>query len=635
MSKNIKSSLLKIDPNPKLDNLINSYNLLKSILSPNLNENNNHFMNSLIDLIISQLKIFIELLNLTETAKIYEILNNNNQNLSRQIAYLYDISKYSENNTSKSIIEKERNNNNKYATEYYPLEEPKHSFNLMESHNFDLNENKNEKDSKEINIQNMEEANSKELKDSKIENLKEKKVNKKESQKEKEKEKGKILKRDKEEKEKIKEKEKMIQDLKKHQKDIIEKARKIIKRNKIKEKEKQKTQLKKSVNLNKKKVNNIKNIDKTTSKIIKFDDNLSIRTDRDTEKEGKIKTPHNKVENPKLSEINTIIRNKTPSREKNKYKYYLNDDNIYETNANLEEDEKFEKKYQRKNKRSKTVLFEPINIPFLIGLDNFPLEKYISVGFANRLLNKCKSQTKKKKKDNLIQIIVEEDGRSNNSKKLKKNNSKAKTEFIIKNKNMNNNRNLSNEYFSLDELLTPYNIKNGEELYLTKSGSIVINKKQKDILEDYINNYLFEDNSIKSRIERNSSYNIIPLSKGVKEKLKSLKTMKNKKFKIKGTNTQYDINDINELLKILPAFFQMPIDNFYLKKKKASLFDRSIFKICHKVIDNYKELESKEDIFSLRPKLRNKTKSKSKTKSCLILDNPDKNGVGYRKLYSN
>ena len=368
----------------------------------------------------------------------------------------------------------------------------------------------------------------------------------------------------------------------------------MIKRNKIKEKEKDKekqnnkSHLKKSINLNKKKVNNIKSIDKNTSKLIKFDDYLSSRTERETEKECKITTPRNKVDNEKLTEINTIIRNKTPSREKNKFKYYLNDDNIYEKNTNLEGEQKSDQKFQRNNKRAKTVLFEPINIPFLIGLDNFPLEKYISVSFANRLLNKCKSQTKKNKKNNLIQIIVEEDGISNNSKKLNKKNSKAKTEFTIKNKNKNNTRHLSDDYFSLDELLIPYNIKNGEELYLTKSGNIVINKKQRDILEDYINNYLFEDDEDKSKFERNSSYNIIPISKGVKEKLRSLKTMKNKKFKIKGTNTHYDINDINELFKLLPASFQMPIDDFYLRKKKASLFDRSIFKICHKVIDNYK-----------------------------------------------
>ena len=104
MSKNIKVQISKINPDEKLENLLNSYNTLKSILLPNLNENNNLFMNSLIDLISSQLKIFVEILNLNEPQKLYEKLNYNNQNLSKQIAYLYEISKFSENNCSKSIL---------------------------------------------------------------------------------------------------------------------------------------------------------------------------------------------------------------------------------------------------------------------------------------------------------------------------------------------------------------------------------------------------------------------------------------------------------------------------------------------------------------------------------------------------
>jgi len=51
-------------------------------------------MASLIDLIISQLKIFVKLLSLNEEKKIYEILISNNQNLSQQIAILYEIPKY-------------------------------------------------------------------------------------------------------------------------------------------------------------------------------------------------------------------------------------------------------------------------------------------------------------------------------------------------------------------------------------------------------------------------------------------------------------------------------------------------------------------------------------------------------------
>ena len=133
MSKNNQSQTLKTNPYPKLDNLLNSYNLLKSILSPNLNENNNLFMNSLIELIISQLKLFIELLYLTETKKIYEVLNTNSQNLSKQIAYLYEISKFSEIVSNKSVLNKPKNENLRYIKESYSLEEPKQSFNIMDS----------------------------------------------------------------------------------------------------------------------------------------------------------------------------------------------------------------------------------------------------------------------------------------------------------------------------------------------------------------------------------------------------------------------------------------------------------------------------------------------------------------------
>ena len=82
---------------------------------------------------------------------------------------------------------------------------------------------------------------------------------------------------------------------------------------------------------------------------------------------------------------------------------------------------------------------------------------------------------------------------------------------------------------------------------------------------------------------------------------------KNKKYYIKGTSMHYNLKDVTEVLQMLPKSFKVPIDDFYLRKKRASMFDRGIFKICHKVIDNYKILEGKEDIFQFK-----KSKSKSK-----------------------
>ena len=626
MSKNIKVQTSKINPDEKLENLLNSYNTLKSILSPNLSENNNLFMNSLIDLIISQLKIFVEILNLNEPQKLYEKLNFNNQNLSKQIAYLYEISKFSENNCSKSILEKgkEKKENYQYKKESYSLEEPKQSFNGIDLANID-------QELKDFEIkENIDNPKNKENKIYKIEKIKEKKFNEKEKDKGSEKEREKLIKKDKEDREKLKEKEKLIQSLKnierEKEKAIREKARKIIKKSKMKEREKEnKALLKKNSNINKKKINY-----KYKNKSIKLDNvTYPSKTDREIETDRDVFTPKKKIsgDSENLSQQGEIKRNKTPTREYNKYKYYLFDFKD-ENNSKLEEKEN--KKFERNNKRAKTVLYESFKAPFLIGIENYPSNNYISVSFTNRFMRKAKSPKKAIKQNNLIHIIVEEEDINNKYNKMMTNNTRTKTESSIKNK-IKNNRNIKDEYFSVDQFFIPYSNKKGEELFITKVGNVLINKRQKDILEDYINNNLFEDDDNKSKSSKNKLYNISPISRGIKEKLKFING-KNKIFKLKGTNTQYDLNDITEIFQILPASFQNPIDEFYLRKKKASLFDRSIFKICHKVIDNYKELEHKEDIFS---KKRFKSKSKSKVKNFkYFINSNNRNGSGFKKLYS-
>ena len=153
MSRSIKVQLSKSIHNTKLETLLNTYISLKSILSPNLSENNNSFMASLIDLIISQLKIFVKLLSLNEEKKIYEILISNNQNLSQQIAILYEIPKYQLNTklSINSTSEKGKNRNNKINNkESYSLEEKKESFNRKNSDNFEFNFNKLDTESKVV-----------------------------------------------------------------------------------------------------------------------------------------------------------------------------------------------------------------------------------------------------------------------------------------------------------------------------------------------------------------------------------------------------------------------------------------------------------------------------------------------------
>ena len=630
MSENIKVQLLNSKENTKLEHLLKSYNSLKSILSPNLNENYNNFMDSLINLIISQLKIFLEILNLDEYEKLYEILNINNQDLSKQIAYLYDISKKNL-KYSNNLLSEKNLDGNQNKIDSYSLEEPKQSFNLKESCNSELIENKNEKESKRIENNNDTENGS--IKGVKLNNRIEKTKDKKITDKEREKEKEKLIKKDREEREKLREKEKLIQNLRRQEKErereYREKARNLMKKAKNKEKEKDffKIQLKKNSNLTKK---NFKNINSDKSKSIKLDD-----TSSRAEKERKIKTPQKEKDDKKekFSEIKNkdknIKRNKTPKRTKDKLKYYLFNE-LDENNSNEEEKEKT---FQRKNKKAKSVLIKECKVPYLISIENSPLSEYISVSFTNRFLNESKS-LKKPEKNNLIPIIIEEELFKKKVDKKPDNNCRIKTESNRKIVNKTCKKNSREDYFSLDEFLVPLSSKKGEESFLTKTGNILLNKMQKDILEDYINNYLVQDEEDnKSKTDRHNK--VVPMNKSIKEKMKYIKGGKNKKFNLKGTNTIYDLDDINELLQKLPSSFQIPINEFYLKRKKASQFNRSIFKICHKVIDNYKELENKEDIFSFKSKSRNKTKSKGRSAKYLEKSNSiNKYNMSYRKIYS-
>ena len=72
-----------------LDTLKKSYSTLKVILEPNLSEGKKILLNHLIDIITSQIQIFVGLLSTKELNKIYELLNTNNQNLSQKISTFF------------------------------------------------------------------------------------------------------------------------------------------------------------------------------------------------------------------------------------------------------------------------------------------------------------------------------------------------------------------------------------------------------------------------------------------------------------------------------------------------------------------------------------------------------------------
>lgn len=592
MSGNIKAQISKTNYISKLETLINSYNLLKSILLPNLSENNNSFMSYLIELIISQIKFFVDLLDLNEDKKLYEILNSNNQNLSKQIAFLYDISKGPSNTKSSfnTIFDRKNNKNNHTNTkESYYIDEKKESTNRKNSDNFEFNYNNTESKVAENdlldnkNINNNEDRINSYSNNQILESKEEKEILIENNNKIKENEKNEIVRN-------LnfnnKEKEKSIQ---------VTTQNKIIKKynfkpkNKIKEKEKEnKFQIKKNNLYQTYRSKNYLNVIKSN----KYESptiNAETKIKKSFSKKGfkefqeKIKEKINKKnkknikeEKPELKKIkhinmkNEYIDNKN-NEENNKIKEH--------NNENINENENC-KKFERKSRKSKTVIFKTLQLPYFIDIETSennlsPEDNYIAVTFSNEILENVKTpENSSRKLKNIKLNKIDEKNESNSEfKKDKKIHIKPK------------------DYFSLDEFLIPDVDKNGENIFVTKKGNVSINKRQKDILEDYINNYLFDEEDDKSCT---TEFDKRPKIR------KTMKDKKNKKFVIQGTSMHYNLQDVTEVLQILPKSFKVPIDDFYLRKKKASMFDRGIFKICHKVINNYKILEGKEDIFNFK-----------------------------------
>ena len=94
--------------------LINSYNTLKTILEPNLTDEKKKLMNFLLELLASQIKLFVDLNSTTNFEKIYQILNLNNQELSKRISCLFHMTEKSDNFfNAESIIEESKNSRNK------------------------------------------------------------------------------------------------------------------------------------------------------------------------------------------------------------------------------------------------------------------------------------------------------------------------------------------------------------------------------------------------------------------------------------------------------------------------------------------------------------------------------------------
>ena len=586
MSKHFKSQLTNSIYISKLDTLLNSYNTLMSILFPNLSENNNSFMSSLIELIISQLKFFVELIGINDEKKIYKMLNSNNQNLSKQIAILYEIpnSQIGNKISLNSNTNNNRNENNKLYNnkESYSVEEKKESIIRRNSDKFEFNYNTTESkmvenddiitfkniDEKKVNLyinneQGKENINNNESKDKLI------KVNNQD------KEKSEIVKNlnfNNNFNNNYKEKENNIQ---------VKTKNTIIK----KQKPKNKTKEKENKIIFKKTILLPKNKSKTHFNTIKLNKHESPSYIMEPAFKKNLSKKINKDIKVKIKEKLTANKNKE------------NDKIIEEKNENIENESP--KIFVRNSRKSKTVLFRTVPLlPYSIGIETSqneisPEDNYISITFSSNVLDGLKTPNRlsnsKHKNINFENINLKNKFNSENKKEKK---------F-----NLNKNKN-----FSLDEFVVPNVDKKGEKIFLIKKGDVSLNQKQKDILEDYINNYLYEDEDTKSSGTETGRIN--SLHKRINNKNKNLKDKKNKKYVIKGTSINYNLQDVFDIVGILPKSFKLPITDFYLRKKKASMFDRGIFKICHKVIDNYKILEGKEDIFQFK-KLRSKSKASS------------------------
>lgn len=600
MSKNIKGQFTKKLYISKIETLQNSYNSLKSILSPNLSLNNNSFMSYLIELLISQIKFFVNILHLSNDKKLYENLNSNNQNLSKQIAILYEISKSRPcpKLTLTSSAEKDNNENNQLLNnkESCSLEEKKDTINLKNSDNVKYNFNINT-ESKAIDNYDILDTKNKEEYENNLNNKEDKdklmQIN------DIEKEKNEIIRNinfntNQKEHKNYKAKEKFT---KLKSPNIIYK--KSIQKGKHKDNE-NKLKCRKKFFFSSKKPKNflstfrIKEIEGPSLNIEpKINTNLNFSKKGLNHLKDRIREKSYDKKNKEKIKVNKEDKTELANKIKNNYQ---KEDNIYDQN-NEETDKVEEKiepkinkeiKFKRKGRKAKTVLFKTIQLPYLIGIetsenDIYPDDNYISITFSNDVLNRIKTPNNSKLNHRNINI------KTFDGKKLFNSDFKKEKNLYIN----------TNDYFSLDEFLIPSTGKNGEKLFITKKGKVLLNKKQKDILEDYVNNYLYDEDNEKISVTEIDNDN------------KKLKDKKNKKYYIKGTSMHYNINDVTEVLQILPQSFKVPIDDFYLRKKKASMFDRGIFKICHKVINNYKILEGKEDIFQFK-------KSKSRPKYNII-----------------
>ena len=534
----------------KYEMIMNSYDSLKLILSPNLTDDKIYFMNVILELIKTQIKFYREILTSNDPKKFFEMLNSNNQNLSKEIKKLYDnYTNITASSTRNFINQKNEeitisNGNNEDNDKENENETIKNNINQIK---VKIQPKLNLNEEKKLNIISANSIHANPRYDSLIEKTEENKVEK----------------------------------------------------NSIKIKE--------------------KNYFKTENKNDKYVSDI-IKKENDNNNKTLTTTSKNKIEKKNLFNKNEIQKHpiKINLFDKNSSNKYHNENGSGFLNQYYTCDcvGSLNEKINNESEVSRQILTNSSGNNIMVNSAEFPHKNENNIfsrefsenSFSNSILQS-------KKNENSIDLIIsiKHTNRLNNYLKNRKNKNFLKNEIIIKevNDDINNNNNKNNipndkhiikntnnishkkinksliksntqNKFSLDEFLVPCNnSKNGEKLFLLRTGRVVINNYQKEYLEKIISKSIISP-------ERNNNQ-------------KNNQRIKYKTGKIEwGSEEQknlgYTTKEMKQIFKLLEEYLQNPV-NLKVKNKQASLIDNEL-QAARNVINNYKKIKSKEKTFT-------------------------------------
>ena len=555
----------------KYEMLLNSYNSLKIILSPNLNDDQINFMNEIIELIKTQINFYRKLTASNDPKEFFEMLNLNNQNLSKEIKRLFDhfinIVSNSARNSSNQKIDQELtiSNGNNGKNEKDLINNNISKIKVKMQPKLNINEDKKL-------ISNLMNANSISV-NSRYANLEEKT-------------------------EEIPKEKKIY--IKNKSKDYFSSGNKSLKfspDNAAKRDNNNNTNILNTSSKNKMEKKNlfIKNdIQKKPIKINLFDKNLS----NDYNNENCSEYFGNYYTQECANSLNEKINNESEIS----HQMFANS-----TVNNLRNSAEIPQKIEKKN-----IFFRKLSDnTYSNSLTQKPKNQnsvnlIISIKHTNRLNNYLTNRKNKNLVKNEIVINEVIDDITNNKNNSGKGKHIIKKTNSIPNKKSNGlNKSKTKNKFSLDDFLIPCNnSKNGEKLFLFRAGRVIINNTQKEYLERIIGKSI-----ISPEKNNNKKYD---------------HELKYKKGKIEwGKEEQKNLGctakEMKEIIKLLEESLQNPV-NLKIKNKQASIIDNEL-QAARDVISNYKKIKKKEKIFTKgnfkRQNSANMFKKYSKTPSTL------------------